>query len=480
MAAENPWLREAAYIDGAWVHGDRRFPVTDPARGSEIARVPDLGAGETVRAITAAERASAAWGRTTAQHRADLLWALYERMMAEKDALAELLTLEHGKPLAEAGREVAYGASFIRWFAEEARRIYGENIPASSPDKRIDVIQQPVGVCALITPWNFPNAMITRKLAPALAAGCTVVCKPAEQTPLSTLAVAALCEEVGIPAGVVNVITARQPEAVGVALCRSAAVRKLSFTGSTEVGRLLMAQCAPTLKRLSLELGGNAPFIVFADADLDAAVDGAMASKYRNNGQTCIASNRFLIHADVAEAFTERLVARSAELRVGHGLDPGTDLGPMIDQAGFDKVHRLVSAALDQGAEMRCGGIPGSGSGLFWPPTVLSGVRGDMALWGEEIFGPVAAIRTFSAEEEALSMANDTPHGLAAYVYTRDVGRTIRAREALDFGMVGVNTGLISAAQAPFGGIKQSGFGREGSRHGLAEYLQRKYICTGF
>ena len=475
-----PWLREAAYINGAWEHAAARFPVRDPATGDVLAEVPDLGAHAAERAVAAAQAAFPAWRAQTAEARAELLWRLHDRMLEEADALAALLTLENGKPLAEAAGEIRYGASFIRWFAEEARRIYGEQIPASQADRRLLVSWEPVGVCALITPWNFPNAMLARKLAPALAAGCTVVCKPAEETPLSALAIAALCEEVGFPPGVVNVVTTRRPAEVGAALCAAPAVRKLSFTGSTEVGRLLMAQCAPTLKRLSLELGGSAPFLVFEDADLDAAAAGAMASKYRNNGQTCVASTRFLVHEDVLDGVVERVAALVQQLRVGHGLTPGVAVGPMISAAGWEKVARLCADAIEKGAVLRAGAAsPPDGDRRFWPPTVLTGLTEEMALWGEEIFGPVIAVRTFRAEAEALRLANDTPYGLAAYAYTRDLARSWRVREGLAFGMVGLNTGMISTAQAPFGGVGQSGFGREGSRAGLEEYMQRKYVCVG-
>ena len=475
-------IQDLAYINGQWTSADsgETFAVLDPATGETIAHVPDMGHAETERAIAAAAAAFPAWRSRPAIERARLLRALYNRTLEALEPLAQLLTRENGKPLAEARGEVRYGAGFIEWFGEEARRTYGEQIPSPRADRRMLVQREPIGVCGLITPWNFPNAMITRKLAAALAAGCTVVIKPAEDTPLSALAIAALCHEVGIPPGVVNVLTTREPAGVGGALCASPVVRKLSFTGSTEVGRLLAGMCAPTLKRLSLELGGSAPFIVFDDADLDAAAEGAMASKYRNNGQTCVASNRFLVHEDVAESFIARVVARSVALRQGHGLEDGVEVGPMISAAGKDKVRRLLRDAVEQGVAVHCGGVPGEGDAdLFVAPTVLSGVRPEMDLWSEEIFGPVIAVRTFSTEEEALRLANETPYGLAAYAYTRDLSRSWRLREALEFGMVGINTGMISSPEAPFGGVKQSGMGREGSRHGLDEYTQLKYICVG-
>lgn len=473
------WMR-CGYINGQWVCADSgaTFPVLDPATGEVLATVADMGEIETQRAIDAAHAAFPAWRGRTAVDRADCLRRLFASIEDHAESLAVLLSRENGKPLAEARGEVRYGASFVSWFAGEAQRIAGEMIPASQPDRRLLVSQEPVGVCALITPWNFPHAMITRKLAAALAAGCTAVVKPAEETPLSALMLAKLCHDVGIPPGVVNVVTTRSPAAVGAVLCRSPQVRKVSFTGSTEVGQLLMQQCAPTLKRLSLELGGSAPFLVFDDADLDAAVDGAMSSKYRNNGQTCVASNRFLVQENIAAAFCERVAARSAELRVGCGLEEGVQLGPMISAAGKDKVRRLLADAVAKGAHIHCGGIPTDSDSLFCAPTVLSGVTAEMALWTAEIFGPVIAVRTFSSEAEAISLANETEYGLAAYAFTQDLGRSWRIREALAFGMVGINTGMISTAQAPFGGVKQSGFGREGSRHGIGEYLQMKYTCV--
>jgi succinate-semialdehyde dehydrogenase/glutarate-semialdehyde dehydrogenase len=474
----NPLLRSACYISGQWIRArdGATFPVTDPATGDVIASVPDCGAEETQAAIIAAERALPEWRAQTADVRADCLIRLHDLMLTHIDALAELLVHENGKPLAEAQGEIRYAASFVRWFSEEGRRVYGETIPSSDPDKRILVTSEPVGVCAMITPWNFPCAMLARKLAPALAAGCTLVAKPAEETPLSALALAALCEQAGIPGGVVNVVTAARPDEVGAVLTGSPTVRKLSFTGSTEVGELLMRQCAPTLKRLSLELGGSAPLIVFKDADLRRAADGAMASKYRNCGQTCVASNRFLVHDSLTERFAAMVTSRTAQLRQGHGMKAGTTIGPMISRAARDKVDRLLADAISRGATVWCGGRP-TGGGLFIEPTVLTGVNGEMALWNEEIFGPVIAIREFQHEEEAIALANATPYGLAAYFFTEDLSRSWRVAEALEFGMIGVNTGMISTAQAPFGGVKASGFGREGSRHGIEEYLNLKYTC---
>ena len=480
MVPNLSWLRSRCYIGGQWVEADGggRIPVRDPATGQLIGEVPLCGAAEAVRAVDAAAAALPAWRATPAKERGVLLSRLAELMLAHCGALAELLVRENGKPLAEAEGEIRYGASFVQWFAEEGRRVYGETIPANTPDRRIVVTREPLGVAAAITPWNFPNAMLARKLSAALAAGCTLVAKPSEETPFSALALAALGEEAGLPAGVFNVLTGEAP-AIGRALCADKRVRKLSFTGSTEVGRLLLRQSADTLKRVSLELGGNAPFIVFEDADLEAAAAGAMASKYRNCGQTCVASNRFLVQRSVAERFAALLAERSAALSSGHGLSPGVQVGPMINRAGYDKVRRLIAEALDGGAAALSGGLP-SGEGLFIEPTVLTGIRGEMAIWREEIFGPVIALRSFDTEEEAVALANDTDHGLAAYFYTRDLGRSWRVREALEYGMVGVNTGMISTAEAPFGGVKYSGIGREGSRHGIEEYLNLKYTCLSW
>ncbi len=471
-------LLSAAYLDGRWQAADdgQSLPVCDPASGQEIACVPLMGAAETARAIDAAARALPAWQARTAKERAAILRRWFELIVGNGEDLARLITAECGKPLAEARGEVAYGASFVEWFAEEGKRAYGETIPSPAGDRRLLTIRQPIGVCAAITPWNFPLAMITRKVAPALAAGCTVVVKPAEQTPLTALALAWLGEAAGLPAGVFNVLTG-DPRAIGGALCASPLVRKLSFTGSSEVGRQLMAQCAPTVKRLSLELGGNAPFIVFDDADLAAAVEGALVAKYRNTGQTCVCANRLLVQEGIHDRFVEQLAARVATLRVGAGSEEGVAQGPLIDAAALAKVEALLADALAQGARVLTGGKRHARGGRFFEPTVLTGATPAMRLAREEAFGPLAPVFRFTDEEEAIRLANDTEYGLAAYVYTRDVARCLRLGEALEYGMVGINTGLISNEVAPFGGIKQSGIGREGSRHGLAEYLAVKYLC---
>ena len=473
-------LRTLALIGDRWLAADdgRSFPVRNPASGDGLAEVPLMGAAETRRAIAAAETALAAWRQTTAKERAALLMRLQARLLAHQDDLARLITAESGKPLAEARGEVAYAASFFEWFAEEGKRAYGESIPSPTRDKRLITIRQPVGVVAAITPWNFPLAMIARKVAPALAAGCTTVVKPAEQTPLCALALAALAEEAGLPPGVLNVITG-EPTAIGGELCANPAVRKLSFTSSTEVGRLLMAQCAPTVKKLSLELGGNAPFIVFDDADLDAAVEGALAAKFRNTGQTCVCANRFYVQAGIYDEFAHRFANRVAALEVGPGERAGVAQGPLIDAPALDKVEALLADALGHGAVALLGGRRHALGGTFFEPTVLTGVTPAMRLSREEIFGPVAALYRFASEEEAIALANATESGLAAYFYTRDIGRGFRVAEALEYGMVGINTGLFSNEVAPFGGIKQSGLGREGSKHGLDEYLEIKSLCFG-
>ena len=473
-------LRTLARIGDRWLAADdgRSFPVRNPASGDGLAEVPLMGAAETRRAIAAAETALAAWRQTTAKERAALLMRLQARLLAHQDDLARLITAESGKPLADARGEVAYAASFFEWFAEEGKRAYGESIPSPTRDKRLITIRQPVGVVAAITPWNFPLAMIARKVAPALAAGCTTVVKPAEQTPLCALALAALAEEAGLPPGVLNVITG-EPTAIGGELCANPAVRKLSFTGSTEVGRLLMAQCAPTVKKLSLELGGNAPFIVFDDADLDAAVEGALAAKFRNTGQTCVCANRFYVQAGIYDEFAHRFANRVAALEVGPGERAGVAQGPLIDAPALDKVEALLADALGHGAVALLGGRRHALGGTFFEPTVLTGVTPAMRLSREEIFGPVAALYRFASEEEAIALANATESGLAAYFYTRDIGRGFRVAEALEYGMVGINTGLFSNEVAPFGGIKQSGLGREGSKHGLDEYLEIKSLCFG-
>jgi succinate-semialdehyde dehydrogenase/glutarate-semialdehyde dehydrogenase len=465
-------------LDGNWIAADSgaRFSVFDPATGAALGEVPDCGTAETRRAIAAAEAALPAWRGLTAKARAQVLQRWFAAINANADDLARMITAECGKPLAEAKGEVAYGASFVEWFAEEGKRAYGETIPATLADKRLVVIRQAIGVCAAITPWNFPLAMITRKVAPALAAGCTVVVKPAEQTPLTALALAALAEEAGFPPGVFNVLTG-DPAAIGGELTASPVVRKLSFTGSTEIGRLLMAQSAPTIKKLSLELGGNAPFIVFDDADIDAAVDGALIAKYRNTGQTCVCANRILVQDGIYEEFSSKLAARVGQLKVGAGSEDGVAQGPLIDGAGLAKVEAHVADAVALGARVMCGGARHARGGNFFQPTVLADVTSAMRVAREETFGPVAPLFRFTTEDEAVAMANDTEFGLAAYFYSRDIARCWRVGEALEYGMVGVNTGLISNEVAPFGGVKQSGLGREGSKHGIDDYLEIKYLC---
>lgn len=471
-------LRSANLIDGNWVGADdaSTLNVINPANGEILASVPCCGAAETARAIAAADAAWPVWRALSAKQRAGLLQAWYKLIMDNADDLAQLITAECGKPLSEARGEVLYGASFVEWFAEEGKRTYGESIPSPMNGKRLLVIKQPIGVCAAITPWNFPLAMITRKVAPALAAGCPVVVKPAESTPLTALALAALAELAGLPAGVFNVITGK-PAEIGDALCASPIVRKLSFTGSTAIGRRLMAQCAPTVKKLSLELGGNAPFIVFDDADLDAAVDGAIAAKYRNTGQTCVCANRFLVQSGIYEAFAARFAEKTQNLKVGPGNEAGVTQGPLINAAGLAKVEAHVADAVNKGARVLCGGARHERGGNFFQPTVLADVTPAMRVAREETFGPVAPLFRFSTEAEAIAMANDTEFGLAAYFFSRDMGRCWRLGEALEYGMVGINTGLISNEVAPFGGIKQSGIGREGSKYGIEEYLEVKYLC---
>ena len=473
-------LRTSACIDGQWVAADdgATFAVCNPASAELLANVPRMGAGETRRAIAAAEAAWRSWKHTTAKERAQILKEVHRLLHAHLDDLARLITAECGKPLSEARGEVAYAASFFEWFAEEGKRAYGESIPSPTRDKRLITIRQPVGVVAAITPWNFPLAMIARNVAPALAAGCTAVVKPAEQTPLCALALAALADEAGLPPGVLNVLTG-DPAAIGGELCANPVVRKLSFTGSTEVGRLLMAQCAPTVKKLSLELGGNAPFIVFDDADLEAAVEGALAAKFRNTGQTCVCANRLYVQTGIYDEFAHRFADRVAALQVGPGADDGVAQGPLIDAQALAKVEALVSDAVTQGAKALLGGQRHALGGNFFAPTVLTGVTPAMRVSREEIFGPVAALYPFASEDEAIALANATESGLAAYFFTRDIGRGFRVAEALEYGMVGINTGLFSNEVAPFGGIKQSGLGREGSRHGLDEYLEIKSLCFG-
>ena len=473
-------LRQQAFIDGAWCAADdgATVDIRNPANGSVVGVVPVMRAGETRRAIDAASRAMPEWAKRTAKDRATVLRRFAELMVANADDLAVIMTSEQGKPLAEARGEITYAASFLEWFAEEGKRVYGEIIPTFRADARLMVLRQPVGVAAAITPWNFPAAMITRKLGPALAAGCTFVCKPAPQTPFSALALAELGARAGLPAGVLNVVTG-DAEAIGGGFTGDPRVRKLSFTGSTAVGKKLLAQCADTVKKVSLELGGNAPFIVFDDADLDAAVQGAMASKYRNTGQTCVCANRLFVQAGVYEEFAARLVKAVAGLRVGDGLAGPTDQGPLIDARALAKVEAHVADAVDQGARIASGGRRHALGGNFYEPTVLLDVTPGMRVAREETFGPVAPLIRFTDEAEAVSMANDTAAGLAAYFYTRDLARSWRVQEALEYGLVGVNTGLISTEVAPFGGVKESGIGREGSRHGIDEYTELKYVCVG-
>jgi succinate-semialdehyde dehydrogenase/glutarate-semialdehyde dehydrogenase len=471
-------LRSQCYVDGQWLDAadGRTTAVTNPANGASLGTVPQLDAAATRRAIEAAAAAFPAWAAQTARQRAVILRRWFELMMANQNDLAQLMTAEQGKPLAEAAGEIAYAASFVEWFAEEARRVYGEIIPGHQQDKRILVLRQPVGVVAAITPWNFPAAMITRKAAPALAAGCTFIVKPAGQTPLSALAMAELAARAGVPPGVFNVITGGARE-IGAELTSNPIVRKLTFTGSTEVGRVLMAQCAPTLKKLSMELGGNAPFIVFADADLDAAVQGALASKYRNTGQTCVCANRLLVQDEIYDDFAARLLKAVSALKVGDGLKGPTDLGPLIDAAALAKVQEHVADARSKGARVILGGKPHALGGTFYEPTIVTGATTAMQFAREETFGPVAPLFRFRTEAEAIRMANDTEFGLASYLYTRDLARAWRCAEALEYGIVGLNTGLISTEVAPFGGVKQSGFGREGSHHGILDYTELKYLC---
>ncbi|MEW6460487.1 MAG: NADP-dependent succinate-semialdehyde dehydrogenase [Pseudomonadota bacterium] len=474
-------LRHQAYVNGQWCDADEgaTTEIFNPASGASLGRVPNMGAGETRRAIDAAQVAQLAWRALTAKERAARLRAWYELMLANQEDLAQIMTAEQGKPLSEARGEVLYAASFIEWFAEEAKRVYGDTIPGHQPDKRLIVTKEPVGVAAAITPWNFPAAMITRKAGPALAAGCAMVLKPAPQTPFSALALAVLAERAGIPAGLFSVLPAdaERSREVGGELCANPIVRKLSFTGSTGVGIKLMEQCAPTLKKLSLELGGNAPFIVFDDADLDAAVEGAMVAKYRNAGQTCVCANRIYVQDAVYDAFAEKLAAAVARLKVGQGVEAGVTTGPLIDGNAVAKVQSHLADALEKGARVVQGGKALGGN--FFEPTVLVDVTPQMRVAREETFGPLAPLFRFSDEAEVVRQANDTEFGLAGYFYTRDLGRAFRVGEALEYGMVGINTGLISNEVAPFGGMKASGLGREGSRYGLDEYLEIKYLCLG-
>ncbi|SEH78898.1 succinate-semialdehyde dehydrogenase / glutarate-semialdehyde dehydrogenase [Rhizobium tibeticum] len=477
----SPFLRDAGYINGSWTAGGatKTFDVLNPATGEVLASLPDMGAAETREAIDAAYAAQPAWAARPAKERAGILRKWFDLMVAHADELAAILTAEMGKPFAEARGEILYAAAYVEWYAEEAKRIYGETIPAPSNDKRMIVIKQPVGVVGTITPWNFPAAMITRKIAPALAVGCAVVAKPAEQTPLSALALAVLAEQAGIPAGVFNVIVGDDGPAIGKELCGNEKVRKISFTGSTEVGRILMRQCADQIKKISLELGGNAPFIVFDDADLDAAVEGALASKYRNAGQTCVCANRLYVQSGVYDAFAAKLAAKVETMAVGDGFKAGVAIGPLIDEQGLAKVESHVADAVSKGARILTGGKRVEGAGTFFTPTVLTGVTREMKVAREETFGPVAPLFRFDTVEDVIAQANDTEFGLAAYFFAGDLKKVWRVAEALEYGMVGINTGLMSTETAPFGGIKQSGLGREGSRHGAEDYLEMKYLCMG-
>ena len=473
-------LRTQAYIDGQWIDADSgdTNPVINPATGETIAEVAKCGTAETRRAIEAAEKAQVSWRKKSAKERAAILRNWFNLMMESQEDLAQILTAEQGKPLAEARGEVAYGANYIEWFAEEAKRIYGDTIPAPSDDKRIVVIKQPVGVVACITPWNFPNAMLTRKIAPALAAGCTVVCKPANETPLSAFAFAELAARAGVPAGVINIIAGVTRE-IGAEMTSNPTVRKLTFTGSTPVGKMLMEQCAATVKRTSMELGGNAPFIVFDDADLDEAVKGAIICKFRNAGQTCVCANRILVQEGVYDAFAEKLMVATADLKIGNGVDDDVTIGPLINEGAANDVMKFVDDAVTKGARVATGGSRSDLGQCFIEPTVLTNVNEDMRVFREEIFGPVAPLFKFKTEEEAIAMANDTEFGLACYFYSRDVGRIWRVGEGLEYGIVGINEGIISNEMAPFGGVKESGQGREGSKYGLDDYLEIKYMCVG-
>lgn len=478
--SDSSLLKTQAYINGTWLSAspEETLAVTNPATGEVLAHVAKVGAAETQHAIDAAQFAMQSWQQQSAKTRANILRRWFDLVMANQEDLAIIMTAEQGKTLAESRGEIAYGASYIEWFAEQAKRIDGDVIPAPGPDKRIICIKQPVGVCAAITPWNFPNAMITRKAAPALAAGCSIVIKPASETPLSALALAELAHRAGIPPGVLNVVVGASSD-IGGELTRNPIVRKLTFTGSTPVGKMLEEQCAQTLKKTSMELGGNAPFIVFEDADLDAAVQGALISKYRNSGQTCVCSNRLLVHEAVAEAFTARLAEATAALKLGNGADEGTHMGPLVNRKAVEDVDALVQSTVAAGAKVIMGGKPSTLGPCFYEPTILTGVTADMAVFRNEIFGPVAPVVTFSTEEEAIAIANDTEFGLASYFYTRDIGRVWRVSEALEYGIVGVNEGIISNEMAPFGGVKESGSGREGSKYGIEDYLEIKYILMG-
>ena len=479
LLKDSSLLVTKAYVAGQWIDADdgATFAVTNPARGDVICKLPDLGRDETSRAIAAADAARHEWAARTGKERAAVLRKWYDLMVANADDLGAILTAEMGKPLPEAKGEVLYGASFVEWFAEEAKRVYGETIPGHQRDKRITVIKQPIGVAASITPWNFPNAMIARKVAPALAVGCGFVARPAAETPLSALAMALLAERAGVPAGLFSVVTSTKSSAIGKEFCENHAVRKLTFTGSTEVGRILLRQAADQVMKCSMELGGNAPFIVFDDADLDAAVEGAMISKFRNNGQTCVCANRIYVQAGVYDAFAEKLAEAVKKLNVGDGLKEGVTTGPLINEAAVEKVEEHIADALSGGGKIVTGGKRHALGGTFFEPTVVTGITPEMKVSTEETFGPLAPLFKFDTEDEVIRLANNTIFGLASYFYARDIGRITRVQEALEYGMVGVNTGLISTEVAPFGGVKQSGLGREGSHHGVEDYLEMKYIC---
>ncbi|HEX2590015.1 MAG TPA: NAD-dependent succinate-semialdehyde dehydrogenase [Rhizomicrobium sp.] len=474
-------LKADSYVNGEWTgaKSGARFPVTNPATGEVIAEMPNFDPDDVTAAIEVANAAWPAWRAKTAKERAGLMRAWFNLIMANQEDLAQIMTAEQGKPLAEKRGEVAYGASFIEWFAEEGKRIYGDVIPTFAQGKRILVFKEPIGVVAAVTPWNFPNAMITRKAAPALAAGCTFIIKPPSETPLSATALAELAHRAGIPKGVINVVTSKQASKVGKVLTESPLVRKFTFTGSTEIGKILMAQCASTVKKVSLELGGNAPFIVFDDADLDAAADGAMISKFRNMGQTCVCANRLLVQDGVYDAFAKKLAERVSKMKVGNGVEDGVTQGPLINMAAVDKVESLLADAKSKGGKVVAGGKRHALGGTFFEPTIVTDVNTDMTIAREEIFGPVATLFRFKDEAEAVRMANDTEYGLAAYFYTRDIGRTIRVAEALEYGIVGINEGIISTEMAPFGGIKESGIGREGSKYGIEDFLEIKYVLLG-
>ena len=480
MATQNEFLREAAYVDGEWIKSDngKTHDVTNPATGEVLGTVPDCGKAETARAIAAADKAFPAWRARTAKERAKILHKLADLIEANSEALGTLLTIEQGKSLAEAKGEVVFSAAYVRWFAEEAQRVYGDVIPSPWPGRRILVTKEPVGVVGAITPWNFPSSMIARKLGPALAAGCTIVIKPAAQTPYSGLAWGILAEKAGIPAGVVNVLTG-SASAIGGELTSNPLVRKITFTGSTPIGKLLVEQSAKTLKKVSMELGGNAPFIVFDDADVDRAIEGALIAKYRNSGQTCVCTNRFLVQAGIHDRFVDKLIAASNGLKVGNGLEAGVQQGPLIDMKAVAKVEEHIADAVGKGAKVVAGGKRHSLGGSFFQPTVLTGVTPAMQVARDETFGPLAPVFKFETEEEAIQMANDTEFGLASYFYTRDLGRAFRVAEALKYGMVGINEGLITTEVAPFGGVKESGMGKEGSKYGIEDYIDAKYVCIG-